>query len=348
MATGLSSGFRRWSSLMTFAALAMMTGAPASAFEQPTKPRISEVRATFQDPAYHGGACTPTVDDTITIWGENLTGRNFKGQELPPVVTFGDYGELDLCKHGTKEIVALCPEGACDDGDYRIKVNTKDRWIHHSVEYDLTIPATGPVCAANEVLLGAGGGCISIVNLVAMGTPRTFFVTSETFKGNLVSEAKEVFPNRCATVTLGLEAGDCICQATADGAPLVPAGTYKAWLSDQTGSPSSRFTKSLGPYNKVDGLPIASSYANLVGGADLLSKPNVDEAGAVVPHNAVWTGTQPDGSSAGADCSSWTGALSGAFGVPDNLDLRWTDDPDISPTLCEIPNLQAGIYCFEQ
>lgn len=200
-------------------------------------------------------------------------------------------------------------------------------------------------CRADEVLLGAGGGCVSIVELVAMGTPKTVFVTSQEFTGDLVNEAKSEFPQECGGVTEGLEAGDCICQATADGAPMVPPGLYKAWLTDTTDSPDTRFMKSLGPYNRVDGITIATSYADLVGGDPLAAELNVNEFGGVGPTGA-WTGTGPDGKLSGANCGSWADLFpqGGNGGQPSRRDV-WTEDPDTFPFFCNFPQ---GIYCFGQ
>src|SRR4051794_29230703 len=44
----------------------------------------------------------------------------------------------------------------------------------------------------------------------------------------------------------GLANADGICQVAADDAGL--GGTYKAWLSDNTASPSTRFTRAAQPY----------------------------------------------------------------------------------------------------
>jgi hypothetical protein len=129
-------------------------------------------------------------------------------------------------------------------------------------------------------------------------TPRTVFVTSSTFDSNLG----------------GLAGGDAKCQEAADsGGSIVPPGTYLAWLSDSTGSPSVNFSRSTAPYVLPDGTPVAFGYADLTDGK-LLHQIDMDETGAGVDgFQFVWAGTFDDGTAslieAGpaclSNCDSW-------------------------------------------
>lgn len=70
----------------------------------------------------------------------------------------------------------------------------------------------------------------------------------------------------------GLAGADTKCQALATAAQR--SGTFKAWLSDASGSPVTRFSagcKAGGPFVLVDGTVIAKDWAGLTSGS--LLKP---------------------------------------------------------------------------
>jgi len=125
------------------------------------------------------------------------------------------------------------------------------------------------------------------------------FVTSNTYDGGLNPD-----PNSCGT---GVAGGDCICQYHADQAGL--SGVFLAWLTDNTGSPSTTFTQSAVPYVRVDGVMVALSWADLVDGT-ILAAIEVDEQGNHPGQGTqIWTGTGADGTSGGSDpitCFQWT------------------------------------------
>ena len=76
----------------------------------------------------------------------------------------------------------------------------------------------------------------------------------------------------------GLDGADAKCQALAAAAGL--PGTFRAWLSDSTGSPSTRFTQSTLRYVRVDGVKVADDWADLTDATKLLYAPiNVTENG---------------------------------------------------------------------
>ena len=119
-----------------------------------------------------------------------------------------------------------------------------------------------------------------------------------------------------------------------------PAPT-QAWLSDNTGSPSTRFRQSAQPYRLPNGADIASSYADLVAG------PGVDTAldrtelnGQLGASQFAWTNTRPDGTPGGSEpfvlrscpsypnnhhCANWgSTAGNGDVGEVDQTTCDWT------------------------
>jgi hypothetical protein len=118
------------------------------------------------------------------------------------------------------------------------------------------------------------------------------FVTSASFKGNLG----------------GLTGADAKCQAEADGpASIVPSGTYLAWLSDGTDSPSTRFTKTAHPYLLPDGTKIGEDFLDLTDGS-ILHALDIGPTGKSLGLTYYWTGTNADGTAAQyfQTCDGWT------------------------------------------
>jgi len=97
-----------------------------------------------------------------------------------------------------------------------------------------------------------------------VGPNRLIFATSVMFNGDLG----------------GLLGADAECQALAVAAGL--PGSYMAWLSTDTESPSTRMTQSTTPYVRPDGVQVAPDWAGLVDGS--LDAPiDVTEVGGAVP-----------------------------------------------------------------
>jgi len=151
----------------------------------------------------------------------------------------------------------------------------------------------------------------------------------------------------------GLLGADAKCQLLADTAGL--AGTYKAWLSDSTESPSTRFTKSTTPWETaVTGIKIADNWADLIDGS-LDAPPGVDENGVTLiggppAFGHAWTGTNTDGTAssvvANETCFDWTfgaGGASAGRGVYTALDVTWT----FSGGSTSCTNMRR-LYCFQQ
>ena len=161
------------------------------------------------------------------------------------------------------------------------------------------------------------------------GGPCRVFVTENVYSGMLG----------------GLAGADKICQDLADSASL--GGTYKAWLSDSTASPSTRFVHSTGPYELVDGTRIAANWAALTDGS-LRAPITLTEWGNLVSDAYyVWTDTYVDGSggTSGEHCENWSSgsATDGGFrGVDTDAGSNWTQS---GSDTCDTSH---HLYCFQQ
>jgi hypothetical protein len=142
----------------------------------------------------------------------------------------------------------------------------------------------------------------------------------------------------------GLAGADEICQFLAEENGL--PGAYKAWLSDDTGSPSTRFMRSPGAYQLVNETVIADDWADLTDGWLQAAIDRNEEGERVFPLE-VWTNTTASGllDQSDADCTNWTADefASGRFGVALATNLNWTEFDN--EKACEGI---AGLYCFQQ
>ena len=117
-----------------------------------------------------------------------------------------------------------------------------------------------------------GNGCDNL-SIGECNQGKFVFVTSMSVSSNILSAAQTMFSN-CTTVSNGLDAADCICGEVANN---VGIGTnYRAWLADDTGSSSTRFTQSSISYIRTDGAIIANNWQDLTDGG--ISNPiNIDQ-----------------------------------------------------------------------
>ncbi|MFN8662453.1 MAG: hypothetical protein U0075_11215 [Thermomicrobiales bacterium] len=161
--------------------------------------------------------------------------------------------------------------------------------------------------------------------------PCRVFLTSTTQDGNLG----------------GLNGADAICQGLAASANL--PGTYRAWLSDDAQSPSTRFSQSSGPYQLLDGVTIASSWADLTDGT-LAAPITVAENGATFedPGLRAWTNTLATGGGGGVlnkNCAGWTTNANGSDGDEGQVTATNDNWTDFASGTC---NNQFHLYCFQQ
>jgi hypothetical protein len=197
---------------------------------------------------------------------------------------------------------------------------------------------TDPDGDCNAMQACYGGAC---------GAGKVAFVTSGMYDGALG----------------GLTGADQLCMNHAAMGCLT--GTYMAWLSTATESPSTRFTQDNVPYRLVDGTVIANSWADLTDGA--LNTPlELDELGNPGPTanitgcdpDLAWSGTDIDGTVLAEDgnmnpltsanrCEEWTvttaDGLWGRFGAQTG---NWTAYCNGNGGgSCQ---LATALYCFEQ
>lgn len=169
---------------------------------------------------------------------------------------------------------------------------------------------------------------------------RIVFITSSNFDGNLGGRA----------------GADTKCQTAATNAAL--GGTFRAWISDASGSPAgdATFTKSADPYVTVNGDTIADSYADLTAsniGVILDHAINIDENGNTSSATFAWSATTYTGgprflnaNPALDTCNNWTSNSAGTTfawsGAPSLTSFQWTEGGQVG---CQTA---LPLYCFEQ
>lgn len=159
--------------------------------------------------------------------------------------------------------------------------------------------------------------------------PKTVFITSEEFDGNLG----------------GVAGADAKCQNAADTAGL--GKDWKAWIAiDNTTVPAARFAFSAHGYQTIDGRPLGGTRFDHFP-LGLLNALDVDENGqAILDNPSVWTGIRATGAATMFNCIDWTSNSagdSGSRGITGNTEEAWTalgDSVDCDDSY--------RFYCFEQ
>lgn len=164
----------------------------------------------------------------------------------------------------------------------------------------------------------------------SLGTPsggRRFFVTAQSFTGNLG----------------GVAGADQKCQFAAMNAGL--SGTWRAWLTVIGASVSSRISETT-PWSDLRG---GILFTNDEGrDQNLPGFPlDRDELGRVIGDVRVWTNAWSTGLPQISDCAAWTNAtagLKGHVGAPaSTIPGRWA--ANFEEITCQTP---AHLYCVEQ
>ncbi len=318
------------------------TGQPAETTDDPagTSSASSTPITTMTDPPPTTGETTGTVGTsgssessgssaTMTMGGAVCGDGKLEQDEQ---CDDGNLEDLDECTN--KCTSTYCGDSVkqlkeeCDDGNMdlfggcpaKCKVAMcGDGWIRAGVEQ------------CDDGNMKDSDGCDSDCQI----TPKFVFVTSTLYNGDLD----------------GLLGADMKCQvrAIAGGLP----GEYQAWLSDMTGSPSTRMKQSMGRYVLRDGKTVvADNWADLVSG-DIDNPITINEYGGfggepsdACAKSAVYTNTKPDGTSGGpfTSCENWT-FLQGPswWGDATASDMQWSD-------VCKGGgcNQKAALYCFQQ
>ena len=163
--------------------------------------------------------------------------------------------------------------------------------------------------------------------------PRRVFVTSTLFKGDL---APAIGNNK------GLDLADAHCLELAVNAKL--GGFFRAWLSDETGSPSTRFDKNFtGAYKLVDGTSVVSKGWGELSSGTLLHAIDLDDMGKSAAGDFVWSNTSFNGTPLGVEsCTNWSSTKNTSH-VGDSA----ATDPTWSDTMSLSCNVALRLYCFE-
>jgi hypothetical protein len=160
--------------------------------------------------------------------------------------------------------------------------------------------------------------------------PNLVFVTSQ-----------KIVPGSLGSVAAADEM--CTSFATAAG----HAGTYVAWLSSSTSSPTSRIGTTARGWVRPDGRPFADTLVDIAQGHVWyplrLTEAGDDVASSGVAQDlVVVTGTNPDGSPSTSTCNDYTSTTPGvSAGLADNSPYGWSS------------NMGAGcsdmvrLYCFQ-
>lgn len=160
-----------------------------------------------------------------------------------------------------------------------------------------------------------------------------------------------------------VDGADAICQDLAESAGL--SGTFLAWISDGSTSPSERFVQSEVPYVRTDGTEVASDWDDLTDDS-LSASISVTEAGDAISSAVVWTSTNTDGTAVGSiydACGDWatdysayvdTGGSSPGNSTPvgksSKTDFLWTGRraSGTGGTQSQACWDSARLYCFQQ
>lgn len=142
----------------------------------------------------------------------------------------------------------------------------------------------------------------------------------------------------------GLAGADAICQSEAGS--LGYAGTYKALMSDDTTSASSRLTLTYPIVRASDGVTVSAS--NLWSGT--LSNPVVTSG-----NPQIWSATSPAGASlTGYSCSNWSstsGSTNIGYGCGAYTDIHFLENNACGNCGCSAPSCSSDalkVVCIQQ
>lgn len=317
-------------------ALALYPGGPSIAIESGATSFAFDPAAslTAYDVQVTSSPMGPSQTCTVTNGTGTLTNLDVGGVSVSCKTSYFNVGGKVNSIAGTGLVLQL--NGKDDITLDAIGDFTFPNPVVSGADYSVTVKT--PSNAAGTVCIVANGsgtiGGSEIANIVVdCGAPKKVFTSSQRFSATFG----------------GLSGADAACQSLATTAGL--SGTFKAWLSDSTGSPNKRFTKSSLPYARVDGTVIAQNWTQLTSG-HLAAAPSLDESGNRAPGNPyssylfVWTNTTAGGdmSSTSYSCGDWNStAGASSYGMFDYTNGYWTDGAVGGSCTRQYP-----IYCFEQ
>jgi hypothetical protein len=286
--------------------------------------------------------CTGCCDGTTCRTGADRDACGTGGNACQ--ACSGVCGTGNICTSCSPETPHPCPAGMCC-ADGTCVAQCPDCQECNSAGQCVSDPSQSRgscrIAAGGRGVCCNGTCCAGCCDANEQCTACLAFITSPTYTGNLG----------------GLTGADAKCQARAESANL--PGTYKAWLSNATQSPATRFrcraaSCSAEGYTRVDGVTIANDWVDLTNcdvrtGACLAAAINVTELNQplAVP---VWTNTTTSGTmrDATVHCQNWTNGTTGSgyFGGSNCLNCSpsrtWTE---AGPGNCFA---LLGLYCFQQ
>lgn len=202
----------------------------------------------------------------------------------------------------------------------------------------LTVTAIsgGQIVSKSTIVSVSDGSSTPDCGQVAASKPSRVFATSTAYDGNLG----------------GISGADAKCQTSANNANL--GGTWKAWISDDNISASSRLIHSEDQYKLLDGKVLANNWGDLTDG-EINYPIDLTEIGTKVvkPYAQAWTNTNNDGSikkvqdpNFNYSCENWTNNSFASkyawVGVTDST-RSWSDIH-----MSQLCGSKLRLYCFEQ
>ena len=258
---------------------------------------------------YHGGALSCTAAPTCSF---DTTQCEYCGDGMisgPEVCDAGALGGATCAAQGYQSGTPVCaPDCSVDFSDCTDSI-CGDGMVVGAETCDDGNTVDGDGCAAD-----------------CMHEERWVFVSSVWYSGDLDEGV-----NNPGNV-MGLKLADARCQGLADAAKLTTPpgkGTYKAWLSDGTGSPSTRFDTGFTGHYRLVLAPhpvVATGWGDLTDG-ELENAIDIDEKGAKVGAT-VWTNTGVAGEKDFyLHCQGWTSGNAAditTLGDSTATDATWT------------------------
>jgi hypothetical protein len=221
-----------------------------------------------------------------------------------------------------------CATGACNTTTHACVATTCSDGSKDGAESD--VDCGGGTCAAcpdgKACMVTADCTTLTCTANVCVDAPKVVYVTSTAYPGNFG----------------GLAGADAICALHPEVA--APGAVFKAWLSDSTASPSTRFTHPTGTYVNVDFTEVAKSYADFFSGVH--ESRIEDEAGNSFTYS-VFTATTTAGIAdvANGTCQNWTADSEGDFATVGDSSQASSDWSFVGPASCETPR---SLYCVQQ
>lgn len=307
---------------------------------------------------YRGDAASSGIESTATT-GETATGMDTESSSSTDSNHSGTGSESGGSQSGSSsssptsdtmtvtgdttgldgsEGLGQCGDGVidpgeeCDDGGESAQCN--DDCSYASCGDSKLNKSSGETCDDGN----KEGGADDCSNKCEIN-PRLVFVTSETYNGKLG----------------GLKGADLKCQTLAESGGL--PGEYRAWLSADGQSPTTRFANvninaSNVPYQNVNGVEVATSWEGLLT-TGIVGKYGIhrgEQIGDITDYTgkSVWTNTKEDGTEdkTYTSCNNWSSDSQnqpfGGNGEAGETDYRWTRN---GSSACHVTK---HLYCFKQ